>query len=80
MTAAATMTRHRRRGVHDLRDIPAGVASWFAGAAPFDAAGWFALLPDERPRLLAWWGAYKAENPAAAPPADASWIDWSAAA
>lgn len=69
-------SRRRRTGAEA---IPAGVASWFAGAAPVDAAGWHALLPDELPQLLAWWRAFKTANPRATPPTDAGWIDWAAA-
>lgn len=56
--------------------MPPGVASWFAGTASVEAAGWFALLPIEEPTLMAWWAAWKAQHPGARPPTDASWIVW----
>lgn len=79
MTESTTVVRRRRRGTTRQR-IPDGVRSWFTGAARVEAAGWHALLPDERPQLLAWWRDYCAENPKAMPPADAEWIDWRTAA
>lgn len=68
-----------RRRTTAAADTPAGVLVWFAGQVGVDAAGWHALLPDEEPRLLSWWAAWRAEHPRAVPPADAPWINWSAA-
>ena len=59
-------------------DIPEGVIQWFDGRASIDAAGWFALLPDEESRLLGWWRDWLTAHPGATPPTDAGWIRWPA--